>query len=355
MVTMHELFSNRRRNLLFLAIVAAIFCALAVAALYRQQMLAAPHYESQTFFPDLAHHVREVTRIHVVSQSHGAFDVAFKPETGWVLPGRGNYPAAFDQVRKAIVAIAALQTVEPKTARVDWLHYLDLDPPSTGGKGLLITLSNEKGKDLASLIIGKSENIGDANGLTGYYVRKPDTMQSWLVKGALDIKGDPAAWMDKDVVTIDRARIQSVEVVPATGPRYSVARKKPSDADFTLRDLPPGRELQSAQSPNGVATAITGFSFDDIKPAKDLDFSNAAQLITHTFDGLTVTVRVLEKDQSYWATVSAEAAPGKPAAAKEARDINAHASGWAYKLPAYKAAQFTTSLESLLKPLSKKK
>jgi len=38
------------------------------------------------------------------------------------------------------------------------------------------------------------------------------------------------------------------------------------------------------------------------------------------------------------------------AAAKEAAAINARASGWAYKLPAYKGQLFMTTLDNLLQP-----
>ena len=45
---------------------------------------------------------------------------------------------------------------------------------------------------------------------------------------------------------------------------------------------------------------------------------------------------------------------GSPDTGKEARTINARVTGWAYKLPDYKGAQFMTPLETLLKPLAGK-
>jgi len=41
--------------------------------------------------------------------------------------------------------------------------------------------------------------------------------------------------------------------------------------------------------------------------------------------------------------------PAKADAVKEAAAINARASGWAYKLPAFKGQLFMTTLDSLLK------
>jgi len=91
-----------------------------------------------------------------------------------------------------------------------------------------------------------------------------------------------------------------------------------------------------------------------VKPSKNFDFSDTGhptRVITKTFDGLTVTVEAIQQGPAYWATVSAEGAPGKTDAQNEARQINRHAFGWAYKLPSYKGALFMASQESLLKPV----
>ena len=90
--------------------------------------------------------------------------------------------------------------------------------------------------------------------------------------------------------------------------------------------------------------------------AQNLDFNDPAtttRLITRTFDGLRVTAHVTQRGTEYWATLSAEtAAPSTTDAAAKAAQINARASGWAYKLPAYKGQLFMTTLDSLTKPPS---
>ena len=72
----------------------------------------------------------------------------YLPDKGWVLPARGNYPADFDQVRHTLIGLAALETIEPKTARADWLPYIGLDTPPKGN-GIEITVSDKQGKTLA--------------------------------------------------------------------------------------------------------------------------------------------------------------------------------------------------------------
>ena len=342
---------RRRRNLALLIVAALLSAALAVLALAHQAALLEPLTAQETFFPDLPSKVREIARIHIVSQK-GAFDIAFQPENGWVLPDKNNYPADFDTVRQTIIGMAALQIVERKTARPDWLHYVHLDAPPKGD-GVEVALEDEEGKTLAALITGKGEDIGDASA-RGLYVRRLDSDQSWLVRSVFDPKSDPADWMDKNVVDVDAARIQEADVDPAGGPSYEVSREKPTDPDFQLSPIPKGREVAFPTGPDGVADALSNFTFEDVAPARDFDFSNATRVVTHTFDGLIVTVEVIQQGNDYWATISAEAAPGKEDAIAESRKIDGKATGWAYKLPAYKGQQFMTSLESLLKPKSAK-
>jgi hypothetical protein len=204
------------------------------------------------------------------------------------------------------------------------------------------------------MIAGKSEDIGDATGATGLFVRRPNEDQSWLVRAEFEPHSDPADWIDKNVIDLDRARIQSTVVDLPDGKSYEVRRDKPSDADFSLAAMPPGRELANPTAPDNVAAALAGFTFDDVVPAKEIDFSNATRLVTRTFDGLSVTVDVIRLGPAYWAQFGAMSMNASPDTGKEARTINARVTGWAYKLPDYKGAQFMTPLETLLKPLAGK-
>jgi hypothetical protein len=345
---------TRKRNLAILAILALISILLAILAIHQEAKLTSPKFVQETFFPQLPSQAKRIARIHVVSKAHGAFDIEFDPQKGWVLPENGNYPASFEQLKTTVVGIAALQTIQPETARADWLHYLDLDSPPKG-TGTQFTLQDEHGQTLASVITGKVTDIGDSGGAIGLYVRKPDSNQTWLVRSVFEPKSDPADWMEKNVLAVDRSRIQDVEVTAPTGPSFSVHRNKPSDADFAILPMPAGRQEAYPGAGDTVGGVITGFTFTDAKPASSFDFSKAQHVVTKTFDGLEVTVQVIKTGAEYWATVYAEGPAGRPDAAGEARDIDSHTNGWAYRLPPEKGQTFMTTLDSLLKPLAAKK
>jgi len=341
----------RRRNLAVLAGIALLTVLLAALGLAHQASLTAHREKEELFFPGLATHVRQIAHIRIESKS-GIVDVAFKPQKGWVVESHDDYPASFEQVRATVVGLATLTTLERKTAQSDWLSYVDLVSPRHGGNGKEITIYDDKGAVLASLIAGKTVDIGDPNGATGLFARHEGDPQSWLLRSVFEPKSDPADWLEKQVMTIDRARIAEADVDPVSGPSYVVRREQPSAMDFKLAEIPKGREMGDTTVAGGVAGAAADFSFDDAKPAKAFDFSDpqhTARVVTKTFDGLTVTVNLIQQGQDYWATVSAEGHGAD--ALKEAREINAHASGWAYKLPAYKGQQLMTPLENLLKPL----
>ncbi|MGH6870262.1 MAG: DUF4340 domain-containing protein [Rhizomicrobium sp.] len=342
----------RRRNLAILALAAFASIALAILALNAEQREVAPRETPQSFFPNLASHIREIARIHVESKA-GTFDVVLKPYKGWVIPQRNDYPASFETLKGTIVGFAALMTIEPKTARRDWLPKVGLGAPPKGD-GTLIELRDDHNRVLAAMIVGKSVDIGDPNGSIGLFVRKPDSSQSWLVKSPVEFKSGASDWIEKNVMDVDRARIAEVDVDPAGGESYEARREKPSDADFAVADLPKGRELSDPGAADAVATAVAGFTFDDARPARDFDFGDAARHITKTFDGLSVTVQTIKQGDDYWATVAADSAPGKALAAREAREIDARTDGWAYKLPAPEGQLFMTGLDSLLKPLAAK-
>ncbi len=341
----------RRRNLAILAGAALVSVLLAILALWHQASFGQGGTAPTEFLPGFARDVRNAARIHIAS-GDTQFDVVFVPEKGWVVPERDNYPASFDLVQRTLVGLAALQTVEPKTARPDWLHYLGLETPPLG-PGIAIGVSDDKGREMASIITGKTEDIGDSTGATGLFVRRAGENQSWLVRSVLDPRASLTDWLDKKVLSVDRARIQEVDVDPAGSPSFIVHRAVPSDPDFVLSPVPAGKSVTDPTIPDGVAAVLTDFGFDDVRPSRELDFANpttTARVVTKTFDGLEVTANVLKQGNDYWATLTAQPLDaGRPDAGKEAAAINARAIGWAFKLPAFKGQLFMTTLDSLLK------
>ena len=334
----------RRRNLVILGGVTILFVVLALISLTERAREMAPSFERQLLFPDLRNHLAELNAIRIQSKT-GGFTVRFEKGKGWLV-GEGGYPADEEQVRQTAVAIAELEAVEPKTAKPEWLPYMQLDSIQNGATE--VTLLDAANHSMASMLIGKTTDQADATGRIGVYVRKAGANQAWLATGYLTPKPSMGDWLSKRVLAIARERIKETAVTPPEGEGYTVFRDKKDDADFKVADLPAGRELIYAAAPDNIGAAIVGFTFDEVKQAATFDFSRAERVTTTTFDGLTIAVKIIQEGADHWATVLA--AGTTPGTQSEAEAINARAGGWAYKLPPYKTQIFTTTLESLLKP-----
>src|SRR5262249_53997416 len=122
------------------------------------------------------------------------------------------------------------------------------------------------------------------------------------------------------------------------------------DPDFHIVTMPPGRELASPSAADGIATAVSDLTFDDVKPAKEIDFTGGVRTVTKTLDGMSITTDVVKISNDDWAQFGQMSMVADPAIGRESRAVSARVSGWAYKLPEYKGAAFMTTLESMLKP-----
>src|SRR5277367_5625717 len=154
----------RRRNLAILAGIAVVTVLFAVLGVFHQESYSKRPDRPEHFFPDLlAHGGRQIAHIRIRSKQ-GLVDVVFKPEKTWVVTNKDDYPASFEQVRATVVALANLTALEKKTARADWYPYVDLVAPEQGGNGKEITILDDKGAVMASIITGKSvDKIGRAS------------------------------------------------------------------------------------------------------------------------------------------------------------------------------------------------
>lgn len=322
----------RRHNLMVLGAAAFASVILAAVALVHETRETEVRFTPGPFLPGFSAQVKNSARIQVISHT-GQFEVVYNPATGWTLPAKGNYPADFNQVRRTLLGLASLESVAPKTARPDWLSYVGLDAPPKGN-GLEIVVSDAGGHRLASVITGNSGELDDAEGGSGLFVRRPDDDQSYLARALFTPHGELSDWVNTNVMDVDGSRINTLTITPFAGTPYTLSRKHNSDQDYKLDGPPPpkGMSLNVAQA-NLAPEIVSGFAFTDVKPASALDFSKAAHLFAHTFDGQNIHMDGVQSNGAVWVRISAEADPKTPTMQKQEADmINARAKNWAYEL-----------------------
>jgi hypothetical protein len=339
---------KRRRILIGLGSVALVSLLLAGFALEQRAAEGQPHYTPTEVLPGFSANVKNSATITITSHA-GTFDVVGVKGNGWVLPGKGNYPANFDEVRHTLIGMAALETIAPKTDRADWLHYLSLDTPPQG-TGTQITVKDSHGTVLASLILGNMEELGDPNGTAGVFVRKPGDNQAWLARTVFTPHGDAAAWLSTAVLNLGATRLEEIAMTPDKGAGFTIHRAKPSDQVYFLA-APPKVGTPNSVAINAIAYAVTSFSLTDVQPASKMDFTKASHAVARSFDGLLVSFDIIQQGADVWARLTASTAPGAaPMVVNEAAALNAHSAGWAYKLPPEKGAALTSDMAKLMTP-----
>jgi hypothetical protein len=333
---------NQKRILAVLAAGAVLSAGLALFALHQSVEEGAQQFTPAPFFPGFASDVKNAARIHIVS--HGAdFNISNTPN-GWVLPGSGGYPADVDEVRHTLIGLAALETIEPKTALPDWLHYEGLETPPKGD-GVLIEVYDASGHKQAALIAGNMETIGDTNGAAGLFVRRPGEAQSWLARAVFVPHGAPSDWMLLQVLDLAPARLKDITIAPVGGRPFTLSRAHPSDANYVLSPALAGAMPAKV---NAIPTALTSFSVNDARQASQIDFTKPAHVTAHTFDGLVLTLTIAALGNDMWTTLSATAAPGAtPAVVEEARTITGRGKDWAYRLAPDKGRLLTATETAL--------
>lgn len=391
----------KQKNVLVLSAVTLGSLLVAALALRQEDGSATPVGERRLMFPDLAQHINDLVEVKV---EKGGKTATVRRENGqWKLSDRGGYPAQFEKVKELAVRLSDLEIIEEKTAKKENHKKLALEWPATepagseAGEAGLVTLKDAGGKELASLVVGKSQWEGSKPKV---YVRRAGQDQVYLCepRGQLDVVPDAKSWIEPKFVELENDRVQSVEIDHADGEKIEIARSAANHTQFALQNVPPGKSERFDGVANGVAQALGyGLSLDDVRPVTEVDFAKEPLAKTHfrCVDGLGIDLEMCKLDDKVWMKVSAsytpppeppaatdatpkegekpadgaptdkpagdkpaddKAAADKPAEAekpkkdvgKEAEELNQKLAPWAFQVPSYKTDVLARRLKDLL-------
>ena len=335
----------QERGLILLAAATLALVVLAVVAIATGDRGVSRAVPGARAFPDLAAKLGDVGSVGIKRQ---ALSLTFvRDGDNWLVAEKGNYPAAAGKVRQIVLGMADLLLVEPKTQRAEFYPRLDVEDPGNG-KSTLITLKDKSAAELADLIIGKRRYDRLGTGTDGIYVRKPGDTQAWLARGSLEFSDQLSSWLDRRILDIPQKRIAKATLTQTDGTQLVISRAKPEDK-FTVEGAPADTKFKSDTTTGEPALALETLDLDDVKPATELAVpdKNVVTASFTTFDGLTVDVRMLDKDDTHWVALSAA---GSGVAEPEAKTINDEGSRWTYAIPSYKATQLKMKLAVLLEP-----
>ena len=295
--------------------------------------------------PGLEGSLNEVTQVRITKAGNAQASLDRKA-TDWLVGERG-YPADSGKLRKLLLDLGSLKAVERKTSIARNYPVLGVDdvtaPKATGARIDIVS----PGKTW-SLIVGRSMDANDV------YVRVVDSAQSLLASPLVTVDADPKLWLDPTILNIAQDRVSEVHEQPAKGPGFSVARDKKTQADFTVRGVPHGRELTGADAADSMGSALSSLTLTDVRKAvAGAGGSGLAHAVFKTFDGLEIDISGYKEANGNYIDVAARAAD--KAAATEAQQINSRVEGWDYLIPGYRYDEIFQSMDGLLKPLPAKK
>lgn len=237
----------------------------------------------QLFYPEFKDVAKaaslELTRFDEATGDVIPFKVA-KQGGRWVLPSHENYPAdAEKKIGQAATSLLDLKKLGiASKLKADHEKLGVVDPataqPGAKGTGLKTLLSDEGGKPLVSLIVGKEVPDDPKQ----RFVREPnrDTVYRTAINPAqLSSKFDD--WIEKDLLKLNAWDIASVNLNNysvdflnqrmSKGDRLDLAYND-QDSKWTLADLKSGEEL-NAETLNALKTALDDLKIVDVrrKPA----------------------------------------------------------------------------------------
>ena len=346
-------------------------------ALYQRQQASAVAAEGGPLLPGLLAKVNSAANLAVVGPKQSFTVVKGAGET-WSIVEKDGYPAKGDVVKKAIIGMAELKVVEPRTANPDMYERLGVGEPGKDAEAVSLTLKDAAGAPLGAMILGKTKTY-ESGGKNGeYYVRVPGQKESWVATARLQAPGDALRWIDNSLSRLSRERIASVTITQAGEPPVKVVPDADKAGEFRLLGIPAGQKLKSSSDPNSTAGALDYLAFDDVKKADKVDFAKApATAVYSTADGLDVTVTTVTLDGKTWAKFAvafdaARAAAFKPAATKgeegkdkepapfdpkkvetEAADLAKKLDGWAFQLSEGNAKPLLRKIADLLESETK--
>jgi len=334
------------RTVLTLAGALIVLILLATFGQRRQQP------ETQTgelFLPGLQESLDNLERIEIVGGGSSTVATLERGASGWTVLESGSYPADLTKTRHMLLSLAETQILEAKTANPalhDRLGVEDVAADTAGG--------------VAVRLIGLDDPIevvvGEATGDYQRYVRRGNENQSYLINRDPEIATSAADWLDTAILDIDGERIQRVQVNHAGGEIVVVSKEDAGAPNFTVEGIPDGRELRYASIANVMGNVLEGLALDDVEPlTAATEETTTTNLVT--FDGVTITVELLERDDTAWASFMVAVDPALPADSEEARsvaeaeaaEISARIEGWRYQIATSKFDQLTRDMSDLLK------
>lgn len=299
------------------------------------------------FLPELAPALADLTGVVVTGPGNEVIATLARDGERWVVREAGDYPADLARLRQNLQALAEARRLEEKTSAPEFYGRLGVDDPAESGSRA-IRLDFQGPTPVPAVLLGDT----GSNGADAAYARRVGEATSWLVSGRYDVGKLRGDWLDRSVVDLAATKVRKVTITQPDRAVLTLTKDSEAATDFTVADLPKGRQLTFDGVANGIGGALAALTFDGVEGRAILGDNPPKPVVARfeTFDGLTVETSAWRLPVGTRYTVVASAAADNAAARAAADAINARVGGWVYTLPDFKAELLTRRRDDLLQP-----
>jgi hypothetical protein len=339
-------------------VLVAAAAAVAVAAGWgierRYAETAVEQVEGEAVFPGLADRVADIAAIDIARDGK-AFTLR-RHAGAWANEGIGGYPARGVLIERAIGGLAGLRYAEPKTVRADLYPKLEVEEVGAGAKSTRMTVKSGDGAVIADLIVGKPKPGAAGLDRDGVYIRMPGAERAWLAEGTLDVRHAAADWSERTVLNVPPRDLVALTVVHPDGETVDLHRAQPTDADLTVRTLPPGGEIENQYQIDYMSALLENVQFENARAASVTPIvpGQGYRVRAVTKAGLSVEMATTDPDADHrvWVTIEVgvdESRSPDDAARDAARRLSETVSGWSYQLVRAKTERLRIRLKDIVK------
>jgi Domain of unknown function (DUF4340) len=262
--------------------------------------------------------VNTIAQIRIVD-GKGEVTLAIKDKR-WVVSQRGDYSANVQDIGDLLVKLPDLKVVQTENVGAALLPRLDLMQPGKDAKsadsaGTLLELSDQGGKVVASLLLGKKVIKTEDSPLpikpqtaVGRYVLSPGSQNVLVVSDALNsAEAKPERWLAKDFFKAERIKMLSVS---GDGAQWKIARNE----EFGQWKFADGAGPLDASAAVAAVNSLASLAFADVAPdVKSAGFDKTRTITAETFDRLTYTLKLGRKPatEDYYLTVEIAGEPAR--------------------------------------------
>ena len=336
-------------NLLAIAAVASLVTAGLVHSAYDSWTVE--NVSGEKLFPGFD---RGANQVGQLALQQGEKKLEFhKVKDKWTIANRGGYPAKTESVQQLLVRVARAELVEAKTKDPERYGLLELeDPTGKDAKSIMLKLSDNDGKAIGDLVIGKRRQSAFGQGRSGVYVRRPGNDQTWLTNVSLRPTFDVSDWVDPVFFRIGDEKVKSLTLqTPDGGDVKIVAEEKKGDKKEDVHKfaaLPEGKKLKKDIDASVIVRGLQTFEMTDVRKRADVKLPKHAIKIPamiETEKGMKLQAELVRiGEDNRWLSFKVIDDGSDAKVAKSFRD---KLDGWQFKIADWRSRQVFKTFDEM--------